>query len=337
MSHSSLYVGLDYHQDSVQVCVMDQAGNVIRNCKSENRASAVVASVGQQHARVHAAVEACCGSSDLAEELASRVGWCIDLAHPGYVARMKQHPDKTDFTDARLLADLVRVGYLPKVWLAPESIRELRRLTRYRQQLVNERRNIKLRVGALLREQRIKGPKIGRWTKLWTNWLKHCPELSEQGRWIIDRHLDRLQQLGLDIQLVEQRLQAVTAVDPMTQRLLALPGIGLATACVLRAEIGRFDRFRNGKQLARFCGLSPRNASSGVRQADAGLIKAANANLRVAVIEASHRLMRYDVRWQELAIRMRAAGKPTSIIAPAIGNRWMRWLFHQMVPYSQAA
>jgi hypothetical protein len=23
MSHSSLYVGLDYHQDSVQVCVMD--------------------------------------------------------------------------------------------------------------------------------------------------------------------------------------------------------------------------------------------------------------------------------------------------------------------------
>ncbi len=41
---------------------------------------------------------------------------------------------------------------------------------------------------------------------------------------------------------------------------------------MLRAEIGRFDRFGSGKQLARFCGLSPRNASSGTRQADAGLV-----------------------------------------------------------------
>ena len=32
---------------------------------------------------------------------------------------MKKSPDKTNFSDAKLLADLVRVGYLPKVWLAP--------------------------------------------------------------------------------------------------------------------------------------------------------------------------------------------------------------------------
>ncbi len=50
---------------------------------------------------------------------------------------MKQGPDKTDWGDARLLVDLVRVGYLPKVWLAPENIRELRRLVRYRQQRAN--------------------------------------------------------------------------------------------------------------------------------------------------------------------------------------------------------
>jgi hypothetical protein len=57
------------------------------------------------------------------------------VAHPGYVARMKQSPDKSDFSDARLLADLPPVGYLPKVWLAPECVRELRRLLRYREQL----------------------------------------------------------------------------------------------------------------------------------------------------------------------------------------------------------
>lgn len=323
-----LYVGLDYHQESVQICVLDQRGTVIRNRKVANNAADVAAAVSPTGTPPHAAIEACCGSSDLAEELVARYGWSVDLAHPGYVARLKQAPDKTDLSDARLLADLVRVGYLPKVWLAPEWIRELRRLTRYRQQLVNERRNIKLRIGALLREQRVHSPKVGRWTKLWVAWLRNCDEVSVQSRWLIDRHLARHALLCDEIAVVERRLDEVTRGDALTRSILALPGVGLTTACVLRAEIGRFDRFRTGKQLARFCGLSPRNASSGARQADAGLVKAANANLRVALIETSHRLIRYDTRWRELAQRLRAAGKPTSVIAPAVGNRWMRWLFH---------
>ena len=83
---------------------------------------------------------------------------------------MKQNPDKTDFGDARLLADLLRVGYLPKVWLAPERLRRLRRLVRYRQQLVDQRRNIKLRIRALLRENRLRAPTgMSAWTKRWLN------------------------------------------------------------------------------------------------------------------------------------------------------------------------
>jgi len=109
------------------------------------------------------------------------------------------------------------------------------------------------------------------------------------------------------------------------------------TAWTLRAEIGRFDRFRSGKQLARFCGLSPRNASSGNRQADAGLIRAANPQLRAVLIQAAHRLARLDPKWRALALRLRSAGKPGSVVAAAVGNRWVRWLFHQMQPVTTAA
>ena len=98
----------------------------------------------------------------------------------------------------------------------------------------------------------------------------------------------------------------------------------------MRAEIGRFDRFRFGKQLARFCGLSPKNASSGQRQADAGLIRAANPQLRAVLIEAAHRLARLDPQWRALAQRLRNKGKPGSVVAAAVANRWVRWLFHQM-------
>ena len=112
---------------------------------------------------------------------------------------------------------------------------------------------------------------------------------------------------------------------------------GPVTAVTIRAEVGRFDRFRSGKQRARFCGLTPRDASSGQRQADAGLIKAGNPQLRTVLIEAAHRLMRNDERWAVLNASMRARGKPGSVVAAAVANRWVRWLYHQMQPEARAA
>jgi transposase len=243
---------------------------------------------------------------------------------------MKQTPDKTDWADARVLADLVRVGYLPKVWLAPEDVRQLRTLTRYRQQLVERRRDTKLRVTALLRDARVVEPKGRRWTRAWMVWLTTAEGLGSEGRWVVDRLIAEYHELARSIFEVERRLAQVTTADPVVAQLLELAGVGRVTAWSLRAEIGRFDRFRTGKQMARYCGLSPRNASSGQRQADAGLIKAGNEHLRATIIEAAHRLMRYDPRWSALAATMRRAGKPYCVIAAAVGNRWIRWLYHQV-------
>jgi transposase len=237
-----------------------------------------------------------------------------ELAHPGFVARMKQNPDKTDFQDAHLLGDLERVGYLPRVWLAPQPVRELRQLVRYRQQLAAQRRSTKLRIRAILREQRCPTPPdLNAWTRAWRMWLHKEAALSVQGRWVVDQHVQELDRLATAIQEVEKRLEEVTADDPEVARLQAQRGIGPVTAWTMRAEIGRFDRFRSGKQLSRFCGLSPRNVSSGSRQADVGLIRAANPQLRAVLIEAAHRLARFDPKWRAMALRLRTAGKPGSV------------------------
>jgi transposase len=251
---------------------------------------------------------------------------------------MKQNPDKTDLGDARLLADLVRVGYLPKVWLAPEEIRRLRRLVRFRQQRVIERRNVKLRIRALLRDHRIRVPQeVGRWTKRFVKWLETTTELKSDDRWLMDQHLVRLKQLSEEIREVEKRLQTHIEGDVVVARLLTLAGVGLVTATTLRAEIGRFDRFDTGKQLARFCGVSPRNASSGARQADAGMIKAGNPGLRTVLIELAHRLIwRGKGRFSDLAYKLRRQGKPTNVVVVAVANRWVRWLYHQMQPAALA-
>jgi transposase len=332
MAPVPVYVGLDYHTTSVQLCILNSQGKGLANRPCPNDSGALADLVRPLADRVHAAIEACTGAADLAEGLVARAGWSVDLAHPGFVARMKQNPDKTDFSDARLLADRERVGYLPRVWLAPQEVRELRRLVRYRQQLAGERKNLKLRVGALLRDGRVVQPGPRPWTVAWLRWLRQTHELSAQTRWIVDRQLARLAFLGVEITAVEHRLRQLTADDKMVQELLTLKGIGLVTAVTIRAEVGRFDRFRSGKQLARSCGLSPRNASSGQRQADAGLIKAGNPQLRTVIIEAAHRLMRYQERWRKLGQALRGRGKAASLVIGAVANRWVRWLYHQLQP-----
>lgn len=337
----TVFVGLDYHAQSVQVCVLDRQGKLLMNRSCANDWKAVGEAVSHRCGKetvVQAAIESCCGAANLADELIGQARWSVDLAHPGYVARMKQSPDKTDYSDARMLADLERVGYLPRVWLAPEEVRELRRLVRYRQTLVREQRTLKLRIGAALRESRQRPPEeLTPWTKAWVAWIQSSATLSPNARLVVERQLARLVQLRQEIRAVEALLAEQTEHDPGVQKLRKQPGIGLVTAATIRAEIGRFDRFRSGKQLARFCGLSPRNASSGQRQADAGLIKAGNRELRTVLIEAAHRLMRYDERWLKLNHQLRLRGKPGSVVAAAVANRWVRQLFHQMQPANLAA
>jgi len=300
MRHSTmppLFVGIDYHKNQLQVCLLDRQGRVLAN-----------------------------------RSVANDWCWHVELAHAGYVAKLKGSPDKTDWGDARLLGDLTRVGYLPKVWLAPRWVRQLRGLVRYRQQQVNASRNEKLRIGALLRELRIQQPLFRRWTKGWLAWLESeaVQQMPQASQWILRRHLRKLRWLAQEIKQIRKQLQAYTRDDELTQRLQCESGIGEVTSWVLRAEVGQFDRFNSGQSLSRFCGLTPRNASSGSRQADGGLIKAGNGLLRATLIEMAHRLARHDQRWRAFKMRLKARGKAGSVIAAAIANRYMRGLYHRM-------
>lgn len=116
MSSVTRFVGLDYHQDSVQVCVMDQEGTVLVNRSVANRWQSIAGVLGETiddesgPVSVRAAIESCSGAAHLAEELIEQTGWSVTLGHPGMVNRMKQNPDKSDKADAWILADLVRLA-----------------------------------------------------------------------------------------------------------------------------------------------------------------------------------------------------------------------------------
>lgn len=224
------------------------------------------------------------------------------------------------------------MGYLPRVWLAPANVRELRQLVNHRQRLVDRGRGLKLQVGAILREQRVRiGKECGsRWSKAWTASVRDNGQLSAHVRWIVDDLLDDIVQTKGKIAVVDGKLREATKGDKVVAKLLEQDGVGEVTAWVLRAYVGDFGRFKTAKQLSRYCGLSPCNASSGRRVADAGLVDGCNRLLRATVVQAAHRLIRTVDRWANLAESLRTRGKPACVIVGAVGNRWVRTLHHAM-------
>jgi transposase len=326
-----VYVGLDYHDETIRVCSLNEDGETMVNRSVANDPAAVMDLIRAHGGLVRAvAIEACCGAANFAAALAHMSGWTVRMGHPSGVNRMKQGPDKTDHTDAWHLANLLRVGYLPEVWLADETTRQLRRLIRFRAGVVAQKKDIKLRILALLREDRVIYPGgDSTWSRPWMEWIREV-ELGEESRWVLDQELRRLEQAEADVKKVDQRLEQATGNDPVVAQLKEQPGVGVVTAVTMRAVIGRFDRFRTGKQLSKYCGISPCNSSSGGRQSDAGLIESGNDILRPLLIQLAKRLPRHHSRWKELHTKLRTT-KAANVASAAIANRWLRRLYHEMV------
>lgn len=331
MTSVTTFVGLDYHSDWIQVCILSADGRQLANRRVRNDVVSVVEFIETHGTPAVVALEACGGTATFATQLHEATSWDVRLADAGAVrATMRRGGDKTDHADAFQLADLARVDHLPEVWLPDDQTRQLRRLVRYREQLVKHRREVKQHVRSLLIEERVLQAPATPWTQAWLEWVRNEAPLGEQTRWVVGEQLQRLTRLDGELERIEAQLAQATAGDPLVARLLQEKGVGLVTASTLRAELGTFARFRTGKQMARYCGVTPCNRSSGKRQADAGLVRQARNNLRVTIIEAAQRLGRWDPRWKAHKQQLVARGKPASVATAAVANRWIRWLYHQV-------
>jgi len=83
-----------------------------------------------------------------------------------------------------------------------------------------------------------------------------------------------------------------------------LPGIGPLTASALIASIGDAKNFKNGRQLAAWLGLVPRQHSSGGKQTLQGISKRNDSYLRTLLIHGARAMLRVAER------RLQVAGWP---------------------------
>jgi transposase len=169
------------------------------------------------------------------------------------------------------------------------------------------------------------------WTIKGKKWLLDSTNISSPTLlFLLREHYTTIEFFDKKIVAATEKMQGDVAEDSVVKELLRQPGVGVITAITMRALIGQFDRFRTGKQLAHFCAVCPRNHSSAGKTTTGGLIKSGDEVLRQVLIEAAHRLIRYNPEWKAMAERLRANGKKACVIVAAVANRWIRRLFRQM-------
>ena len=107
----------------------------------------------------------------LAADVITDAGGIVHLAHPLGIAGFENRRVKTDKIDARLLADLLRMGMLPEAWIAPGPIREQRELVRYRRKLSQLRAGLKTQVHAVIGKEGLIPPVKHLWGPGGKDWL----------------------------------------------------------------------------------------------------------------------------------------------------------------------
>ena len=117
-------------------------------------------------------------------------------------------------------------------------------------------------------------------------------ELPIVFRELLLRLRSHLLELNRQIQELEDQIDAWHKNNEDSQRLANIPGVGVLTASALVASIGDARCFKNGRELAAWLGLVPRQHSSGGKPLLLGISKRGDAYLRTLMVHGARSAVR---------------------------------------------
>jgi transposase len=115
-------------------------------------------------------------------------------------------------------------------------------------------------------------------------------------RQLVQRLLEHLKELDRQVSELELQIQLWHRESPASQKLAQIPGIGAITASAMVASIGDARCFKNGRQLAAWLGLVPRQHSSGGKSTLLGISKRGDSYLRTLLIHGARAVLRVAER-----------------------------------------
>jgi transposase len=257
---SEKYIGMDVHQATISVAVMDSQGNIIMESILETKASTILEFFAGLRGTLFVTFEEGTSAAWLYDLLKPHVAKVL-VCNPRKNAALKQG-NKNDKIDAGKLAERLRLNDLKPVYHGDNGVRMLRELARSYLTIVKDLTRVMSRVKAVYRSWAI--PCAGRdvyYTRHRSQWLDKIQEPGVRCRAEqLYQQLDMLQHLR---QQARRALLAESRKHPITTKLRQIPSLGPIRSALAVALIQTPNRFRTKRQLWTYSGLGLETRDSG--------------------------------------------------------------------------
>jgi transposase len=143
----------------------------------------------------------------------------------------------------------------------------------------------------------------------------------------------QIEHLDTAIKQIDSDIGGQAKADPMSSRLMTIPGIGPITASALAATVGDPSSFSGPREFAAFLGLVPRQNSSGGKTKLGPITKMGNQYLRKLLVVGAHAVLVHQARHSDPLrqwARKLLETKPFKLVAVACANKLARMAFALM-------
>lgn len=242
------------------------------------------------------AIEACSGAFCWARQFEA-LGHRVKIVSPQYVKPFV-HRQKNDSNDAEAICTAVRQPHIPLVPKKSIEQQDIQALHRARQRLVNHRTALVSQMRGLLLDRGIAFAKsITRARRMIPEILANAEiGLSAMARDTIAELWDFFCDLDRRVEHFDKKIEAVFRSSEPCQRVARIKGVGPKTATAIVAAVGDASDFRNGRHMAAWLGLVPRQFSSGDRQVLMGISKRGSQQLRSLLVHGARSVVRAAVK-----------------------------------------
>lgn len=320
-------LGIDLAKRSFQLHGVDENGQTVVKKKLERKK--LMAFVARLPPCI-IGLEACGGAHYWARVF-KQFGHELKIMAPQFVKPFVKS-NKNDAVDAEAICEAVQ---RPNMRFVPEKNieqQDMQSLHRIRSQLVARRTAQSNQIRGLLMEYGIIVPKGIGYVRKRIPWILEDGEngLSELFRELLRELYEELVHLDERVAVLETKLQRIIDQNADCQRLLTIPGNGLLSATALVAAIGDIKAFKNGRELAAWLGLVPKQHSTGGNATLLGISKRGDSYLRTLMIHGARTVVRVahkyeDQRNQWVSAIDQRRGKNISAVAVANKNARIAW------------
>lgn len=283
------YVALDVHKHYTWARVENDQGHKLFECKLGHSGGTIKNFISKWSAGTPVAVETVGNWYWVVDEIEAGKG-SPQLVNARLAKLMIGSVNKSDKLDAKGMNRLQRVGTLPTVWIAPSSVRDARELPRTRMVLSKQRTQFKNRIHATLEKYGLKVDGVSdAFGKRGRQIIEElCSKLPPHTQQALRLMLDELDHVQANLKTIEGQMCQAFAPCAETTYLQSEPGVGDILAVVIWTEIGTIERFSRAEQFASYCGLVPREHSSGGKIRFGAIRRDVNVYLKWGFVEAAN-------------------------------------------------